>query len=182
MTRFWAVLLAFGAPSVLAQPSVDLLGLVANHFNNANSFVVKGTASAAIPGSSWRVSYAFYTEGAQPRFLPLSMHGPSIRVVSTTGQMKVALATPGATDPRPERGFGLEPFGKDNELALNLVDAQKGRNRNNHRWRAPIFVRNHRCHLRLFPGIQTAFVHRPQAPVYRSLGSHCSARSEIQRR
>jgi peroxiredoxin len=125
MTRFWAVLLAFGASVLPAQSPADLLGLVANHFNNANSFVVKGTASAAIPGSSWRVSYEFYTEGAQPKFLPLSMRGPSIHVVSTVGHMKEALAIPGSTDPRPNTTFGLEPFGKDNELALSLVDAQK---------------------------------------------------------
>jgi peroxiredoxin len=125
MTRFWVVLLTFGATTLPAQSPADLINLVADHFNNANTFLVKGTASAAIPGSSWRVSYEFDTEGAQPTYLPLSVRAPSIRVVSTVGHMSEVLAVPNATDPKPNRTFGLEPFGKDNELAFNLVDAQK---------------------------------------------------------
>jgi thiol-disulfide isomerase/thioredoxin len=45
---------------------MDLLERVANHFNNVNTFVVTGTATAAIPGTSWRASYKFETQDAQP--------------------------------------------------------------------------------------------------------------------
>jgi cytochrome c biogenesis protein CcmG, thiol:disulfide interchange protein DsbE len=125
MVRFYLALLAFGASAVYAQSPADLINLVADHFNKANTFVVKGTASAAIPGSSWRVSYEFDTEGAQPKFLPLSVRRPSTHVISSVGHVSEVLAVAGATDPKPNRSFGLEPFGRDNELARNLADAQK---------------------------------------------------------
>jgi hypothetical protein len=70
------VLLAFGASSLFAQSRVDLVQRVADRFKNANSFDVKGTASAVIPGSSWRATYDFETQGAQPAFLPLTVRDP----------------------------------------------------------------------------------------------------------
>src|SRR5271170_5263017 len=76
------VLLAFGAPSLFGQSRVELLQQVADRFKNANSFDVKGSASAVIPGSSWRATYEFETQGAQPAFLPLSVRGPSMKVIS----------------------------------------------------------------------------------------------------
>ena len=60
----------------LSQPTsfsrVDLLQRVADRFTNANTFDVKGTASAVKPGSSWRATYEFETQGAQPAF-PISL-------------------------------------------------------------------------------------------------------------
>lgn len=53
---------------------MDLLQRVKDRFKNANTFDIKGTASAAVPGSSWRANYEFETQGAQPAFLPLSAH------------------------------------------------------------------------------------------------------------
>lgn len=117
--------MSFGASTVFAQSRIDLLQRVADHYSRASTFLMKGTASATIPGTSWRVSYEFYTEGAQPKFVPLSAHGPSIQVVSSAGHFNEVLAVPGAADPKPERKFQLDPFGRDNELALHLVDAKK---------------------------------------------------------
>ncbi len=125
MTRFWAALLAFGASTLSAQSPTDLIQRVANRFNEANTFVVQGTASAAIPGTSWRASYEFRTEGAEPSFLPLSVRKPAAQVVSTVSHFSEVLAVPGATDQKPQRGFMMAPFGRYNELALRLIDAQK---------------------------------------------------------
>lgn len=125
MTRFCIALLVFSASTLPGQSPTDLIHRVADHFNNANTFAIKGSASADIPGSSWRVSYEFWTEGAQPNFLPLSVRGPSIHVVSYVGHLSETLAISSATDPKPKANFGMQPFGRDNELAIKLVDAQK---------------------------------------------------------
>ena len=98
MLRSCFCILVLGASSLSAQSSIDLLQRVADHFNNANTFVVKGTASAAVPGTSWRASYEFETQGAQPAFLPLSFRGPSMKVISRVGKLSQTLAVPGATD------------------------------------------------------------------------------------
>jgi peroxiredoxin len=124
MTRFCITLLALGASTLPAQSATDLLHRVADHFNSANTFVVKGTASAVIPGTSWRVSYEFWTEGAQPNFLPLSFRGPSIHVISKVGHSSLVRTVSDATDPMP-KSVGMEPFGRDNELAMRLLDAEK---------------------------------------------------------
>jgi peroxiredoxin len=125
MFKSCVVLLVFGASSLLAQSRVDLLQRVADRFKNANSFDVKGTASAVIPGSSWRATYDFETQGAQPAFLPLSVRGPSLQVISTIGKFTEAQIDVGATDPKPQRGFQFAPLGRYNDLARRLTDAQK---------------------------------------------------------
>jgi peroxiredoxin len=118
-------LLAFGASSLFAQSRVDLLQRVADRFNNANGFDVMGTASADIPGSSWRATYEFETQAAQPAFLPLSVRGPSMKVISMVGKWSEARVDANATDPEPHRTFGMYPFGQFNYLTLRLIDAQK---------------------------------------------------------
>jgi peroxiredoxin len=125
MLKTFAVLLAFGVPSLFAQSRIDLLQRVADRFNNANSFDVKGTASAVIPGSSWRATYEFETEGAQPAFLPLSARAPSMKVISWVGKLTEARVNANATDPKPQSSFGLFPFGQYTELTRRLIDAQK---------------------------------------------------------
>lgn len=125
MLRSCFCILVLGTSSLSAQSPIDLLQRVADHFNNASTFVVKGTASAAVPGTSWRASYEFETQGAQPAFLPLSFHGPSMRVISRVGKLSQTLAVPGATDPKPQRGFAMVPLGQYNTLTRRLTDAQK---------------------------------------------------------
>lgn len=124
MIRFFAAFLVLGA-SAFAQSRVDLLQQVADHYRNATSFDVKGTASAVVPGTSWRVSYDFDTEGAQPTFVPLSVRTASMQVVSYVGNLKETLAVQDATDPKPQRRFGLEPLGRYSELTARLIDAQR---------------------------------------------------------
>jgi peroxiredoxin len=125
MVRTCLFLLALATTSLSAQSRVDLLERVANHYKNADSFVVKGTASALIPGTSWRVSYEFDTEGAQPNFLPLDVRKPSMQVVSTVGgKSTMTLAVPGATDPKPQH-VGEVPLGQYNAITRRLVDAVK---------------------------------------------------------
>ena len=80
--RSCLALLAFGASSLFGQSRVDLLQRVASHYENADSFDVRGTASPLIPGSSWQVSYDFETEAAQPWFVPLNTGGPSMQEIS----------------------------------------------------------------------------------------------------
>jgi peroxiredoxin len=117
--------LAFGASSLFAQSRIDLLERVADRFNNTNSFDVKGAASAVIPGSSWRVTYEFETQGAQPVFLPLSVRGPSMKVITTFGRFTEAQVPADAKDPKPKRGFMMVSFGQYNDLAQGLIRAQK---------------------------------------------------------
>jgi hypothetical protein len=122
--KSYAVLLAFGASSV-SQSRVDLLQQVADRYKNANSFDVKGSASSVIPGTSWRVTYEFETQGAQPAFLPLNIRGPSMKVVSRVFNFTSARVDAGVTDPNPQKGFVTPPFGQYNDLARRLIDAQK---------------------------------------------------------
>lgn len=124
MFKSCVVLLVFGASSLLAQSRVDLLQRVADRFRNADSFDVKGTASAVIPGSSWRAAYDFETQGAQPAFLPLSVR-PSMKVISIVGKFTQAQVNADAKDSKPQRGFIMVPFGRYNDLARHLIDAQK---------------------------------------------------------
>lgn len=118
-------LLAFGASSLLAQSRVELLQGVANHFENANSFDVKGIASAAIPGSSWRGTFEFETQGAQPAFLPLSVRGPSLKVISTVGKFAEVQDSTDAKDPKPQRSFIMIPFGQFNDVTRRLIGAEE---------------------------------------------------------
>jgi cytochrome c biogenesis protein CcmG/thiol:disulfide interchange protein DsbE len=121
-----ALAFALCSASVLsAQSRVDLLQRVADHYKNASTFAVIGTATAPIPGTSWRVSYEYNTEGAQPAFLPLDVRKPTQRVISIVGKMQVTQADPSATDPKPPSHFGLLPMGQSTEVATRLVDAQK---------------------------------------------------------
>lgn len=108
-----------------AEPRGDLLRRVADHYRSASSFEVKGTATALVPGTSWRASYDFDTEAAQPSFLPLSLRTASMQFVSTVGNPGETLAVEGATDPKPPNRFGMVPFGQYNELARRLIDAQE---------------------------------------------------------
>jgi hypothetical protein len=85
MKKFCVTVLVLGSSSTFAESPADLLQRVADHYRNATSFEVKGTASALVPGTSWRVSYDFETEGAQPAFLPLSVRTSSMRVISHVG-------------------------------------------------------------------------------------------------
>jgi peroxiredoxin len=107
------------------DPRTYLLEKVEQHFKNANSFDVKGTASAAIPGSSWRATYEFETQGAQPAFLPLSVRGPSMHEISNVGGLTETQISPDATDPKPQRGLGLVPLGQYADITRRLIDAQK---------------------------------------------------------
>jgi peroxiredoxin len=125
MLKSCVVLLAFTASSLSAQSRVDLMQRVADHFANANSFDVKGIASAPIPGSSWRATYEFESEGAQPSFLPLSVHGPSLQVTSNVRKFAESQLSTDATDPKPQRSFEMIPFGRFNDLTRRLIDAQK---------------------------------------------------------
>jgi cytochrome c biogenesis protein CcmG, thiol:disulfide interchange protein DsbE len=125
MKRFCVAVLVLGS-SGLAESPADLLQRVADHYRNATSFEVKGTASALVPGTSWRVSYDFETEGAQPGFLPLSVRTASMRVISHVGgNLKETLAVEGATDPKPPTHFGIAPFGQYSYITRRLIDAQK---------------------------------------------------------
>lgn len=108
----------------MAQSRVDLLKQVADHYNNADTFDVKGTASALMPGTSWRVTYDFETEGAQPNFLPISLRKPSMRAISDVRNPQQTLAVPGGTDPKPQR-VGMVPLGQYNRITERLTDARK---------------------------------------------------------
>jgi peroxiredoxin len=125
MVRTFGVFVLGAALPLAAQSRVDLLQRVAAHYSNADSFDVKGTATAPIAGTSWRVSYEFETEGAQPPFLPLNVRKPSPQVVSQVMKMEKTLAVPGATDPKPAGGVGLMPMGQYTVIAERLKDAQK---------------------------------------------------------
>jgi peroxiredoxin len=117
--------LALGTSITSAEPRIDLLQRVEHHFNNATSFDIMGIASATIPGSSWRATYEFETQGAQPAFLPLSLRGPSLKVISRVGKLTEMQINADATDPKPRRSFTMAPLGQYNNLARRLIDAQK---------------------------------------------------------
>jgi peroxiredoxin len=119
------LVLGISSLAAAAQSRVDLLQRAANYYSNLNSFDIKGTASALVPGTSWRVSYKFETEGAQPAFLPLSLHAPSMQVISTVGNFTASRTISSATDPKPQESFVMMPFGTYGSLTKHLVDAQK---------------------------------------------------------
>lgn len=125
MLRFCVVLLAFLGSPLAAQSRAPLLQRVADRFENANSFSVKGVSSAALPGSSWRVAIDFETEGAQPAFLPLNARGPSIEVISTSGKATETRIRADAHDPKPQRNIMPVSMGRYNELAQHLIEAQQ---------------------------------------------------------
>lgn len=125
MLRSSLLLLAFAATSLTAQSRVDLLKQVQQHYQNADTFDVKGTASAPISGTSWQVSYDFETVAAQPSFLPISVRKPSIQSVSRVGGVKITLAVPGAADPKPQPRIGMPPTAQYHVITTRLLDAQK---------------------------------------------------------
>jgi peroxiredoxin len=125
MLRTWLALLVFVGPSLSAQSRVDLLRHVADRFENANTFSVKGTVSTVLPDSSWRVTVEFETDGAQPAFLPLNTRGPSMTVVSTHSKATETRTRADARDPKPQRGIDMVSMGRYNELAQRLIDAQQ---------------------------------------------------------
>lgn len=106
------------------ESRTDLLQKVEQRFKNANTFDVKGTASAAIPGSSWRATYEFETQGAQPTFLPLSVRKPSMQEISQVGKLAEARINPDATDPKPQRGFMMAPLGRFADITRRLIEAE----------------------------------------------------------
>jgi thiol-disulfide isomerase/thioredoxin len=124
MLRFVA-LLACGSAAAFGQSRVDLLQRVVDRYDKADSFVVKGTASATIPGTSWRATYEFETEGSQPDFLPVTFRSPSMRTITHVAHLVETRVTEGAIDPKPNQGIGLVPFGRYGELTRRLVDARK---------------------------------------------------------
>jgi peroxiredoxin len=103
---------------------IDLLKRIEQRFKNANTFDVKGSASAVIPGSSWRETYEFETQGAQPAFLPSSVRSPFMRELSTFGKHTETQIKADATDPKPQH-FVTIPMGQYADIARGLIDAQK---------------------------------------------------------
>jgi len=79
MFRSCIVLILF-AGSALAQSRVDLLQRVAHRYESADSFEVKGTASAHLPGTSWKVSYSFDAQGMQPAFFLWTCTRPQCKI------------------------------------------------------------------------------------------------------
>lgn len=124
MIRSCIVLILF-AGSALAQSRVELLQRVAHHYGSANSYEVKGTASALMPGTSWKVSYNFDTHGMQPAFLPIDVHTSSMKDMTSLGGFTHTRTDPHATDPFPNKQFPLESFGTYHFLMKRLLDAQK---------------------------------------------------------
>src|SRR5690349_20648575 len=120
-----ATLLVFGSAIALGQSRLELLQKVADHYKNSDTFRVEGTASAMIPGTSWRGMYEFKTEAAQPDFLPLNLRGPSIRESTLVHKASLVQTKENATDSKPKAEFGMVPFGRYVELTRRLVDAQK---------------------------------------------------------
>ena len=123
MMRLVAVLLLFGNCAI-AQSRVELLKNVEHHYASANSFEVKGRASALLPGTSWKVSYGFDTQAMQPSFIPLNLHSTAMQDISEVGQNFTRLRTdPQATDPFPERGIIMSPFGDYQRVTRHMLDA-----------------------------------------------------------
>jgi peroxiredoxin len=124
MIRSCIVFMLF-AGSALAQSRVDLLQRVAQHYESANSFEVKGTASALVPGSSWKVSYSFDAQGMQPTFLPLDARTSSLKDLESVGNFTRIRIDPHASDPLPDKPFSMEPFGTYHRLTQRILDATK---------------------------------------------------------
>lgn len=119
-----AIGLILFAGHALAQSRIELLQSVAQHYGSANSYEVAGTASALLPGTSWKVSYHFDAHGVQPAFLPLDVRTSSIQDFGTVGGGFTHTRTdPAATDPFPDTSFSLEMFGEYDRLAHRLTGA-----------------------------------------------------------
>lgn len=123
--RKTALALLLSSSCLGAQSRIELLQRVAEHYKNANTFAVKGTATAPIAGTSWQVSYDYNTEGAQPAFLPLDVRKPIPRVITVVANVKMTRADSTATDPKPPSHFSMLPLGQATEIATRLTEAQK---------------------------------------------------------
>jgi cytochrome c biogenesis protein CcmG/thiol:disulfide interchange protein DsbE len=125
MMRWFTVLFLFGNYAI-AQSRVELLKNVEHRYASANSFEVKGRASALLPGTSWRVSYEFDTQAMQPTFIPLNVRSVAMQGVSRVGGNFTKVRTdPHATDPFPEKGIILDGFGGYERITHRMLDAIK---------------------------------------------------------
>ncbi|KAA6464649.1 TlpA family protein disulfide reductase [Acidobacteria bacterium AB60] len=120
------ILLLCSATLLAAQSRADLLKKVAARYKSADTFAVKGTATAQIEGTSWKVTYEYNTEAAQPSFLSLDVRKSTQQVISMVGKMTITQTDSKATDPKPDgKSFALLPLGQSTEVATRLIDAQK---------------------------------------------------------
>lgn len=124
MIGYWIVLILLGG-SAVGQSRIDLLQRVAHHYESANSFEVRGTASAHLPETSWKVSYSFDTLGVQPAFLPLDLHTSSMQGFEFEGGPTHTRTAPDAIDAFPDKPFSMEAFGSYQRLTKRLLGAKK---------------------------------------------------------
>jgi peroxiredoxin len=119
------IVLILSAGFAHAQSRVDLLQRVAQHYQTAENFEVKGTASALLPGTSWKVSYSFDTQGIQPAFLPLETHTSEMQDLYTMGGFVRTRKDPQASDPFPGKPLTMHPFGAYHRLTRRMLDADQ---------------------------------------------------------
>jgi peroxiredoxin len=124
MIRSFIAFMLF-AGSAFAQSRVELLQRVTQHYESANSFGVKGTASAFVPATSWKVTYSFDAQGMQPRFLPLDVRTSSSKDLESVGNFTHTRIDPHANDPFPDKPYSMEPFGAYHRLTKRILDATK---------------------------------------------------------
>ncbi len=123
--RLFVARFLFGGVAI-AQSRVELLKNVEHHYASANSFEVKGRASALLPETSWKVGYDFDTYAMQPSFIPLKVHSAAMQDISQVGQNFTKVrADPKATDPFPEKGVPMFPFGNYQRVTGRMLDASK---------------------------------------------------------
>ena len=76
----------------IGQSRVELLKSVEHYCASSNSFVVKGQASAILPGTSWKVSYSFETQAMQSSFIPPDVRSAEMLDISRVGSNFTLLA------------------------------------------------------------------------------------------
>lgn len=127
MVRFWLALVLFTG-SASAQSRVELLERVAQHYSKADSFDVKGTALAPLPGTSWESGYSFEAQGVQPKLLPPSLNATSMKdleIIGQGGPIKKRVDAH-AVDPFPAKSFSvMESFGDYQRLTQRLLNAEE---------------------------------------------------------
>ncbi len=122
MLRF--VLFTLFVGSAVAQTPKELLRHVAAHYSSAQTYQVKGTASALLPGTSWQIVYHFEAQGMQPTFLPLHSSSGAMKDLEKLDKPSHVRVDPNATDPYPEERMRQEAFGTYHTLLSRLIDAK----------------------------------------------------------
>ena len=115
--------LALTAFVLQGQSSEDLVRRSAAFYRGLDSFDIKGSASADIPGTSWRVFVAVETAAAAPSLLPSAMHASEKQGATNFSNFRPSRVNSTSTDPFPNRSIVMPILPGFSDLDRRLLHA-----------------------------------------------------------